>query len=311
MEQTQQTASPPPLSETLPVAALVLGASAIGTAPILVRLAEDHAVGPSAAAFWRLVLALPVLAIWAHAAGPQRTGPQSGARAGNGRRALMYSGLAGLLFAGDLITWHAGIVRTTAANATLLPNMTPVVLAIAAVTVWGERLSRSYVAALALAVLGAILLTGANLSTGGEALVGDGLSAITAVWYAGYLLAVKEARRAWSAASVMAVSTLIAAPPTLGAALVFGENLLPTALGGWVWLVLLGIFAHAGGQGGIAFGLGRLPAGFSSLVVLVQPIIAATLGWVVFKEALGPIQLGGAALILVGIAVARRSPAAV
>ncbi len=51
--------------------------------------------------------------------------------------------------------------------------------------------------------------------------------------------------------------------------------------------------------------LGRLPAGFSSLVIFLEAIAAALLAWLVLGEALGPLQGLGGGLILAGIAVAR------
>lgn len=105
----------------LPV--LILGACLTGFAPIFVRLAAADGAGPFAAAFWRFAFSLPALALWAametrSSASPQRGGGVSG---------LIL--LSGLLFAGDLATWHSGIVRTDVANATLLVNLTPILSA--------------------------------------------------------------------------------------------------------------------------------------------------------------------------------------
>ena len=55
--------NPQPSQDTpiLPLAALVLGAIAMGASPIFVRLAD---VGPFASAFWRMALAIPFLWGW-------------------------------------------------------------------------------------------------------------------------------------------------------------------------------------------------------------------------------------------------------
>src|SRR5262245_64553893 len=91
----------------LAFAALVLGAVAMGASPIFVRLAD---VGPYASAFWRTLLALPLLWLWS------RLETRRAARTRFDRSALV----AGLLFAGDLFFWHLAIVNTTVANATFL-----------------------------------------------------------------------------------------------------------------------------------------------------------------------------------------------
>ncbi|MGD2132149.1 MAG: DMT family transporter [Maricaulaceae bacterium] len=311
-----------PRERLIALAALVGGGTALGTAAIFVRLAEDAGVGPSATAFWRLLFALGPLTLWAlldarrpaPAASPTRASPDAP------RRALWFALLAGFLFAGDLVTWHAGIVRTSAANATLFANLTPAVVALGAWVVFRERPSGPILAALAMTLTGAALLSSAGLSAEtfdaapdqiGERAFGDVLSVLTAFWYAAYMLAVKAARGAWSTVRVMAVSTLVSAPCALAAALILGEPLTPTDGIGWLWLLGLALITHIGGQGGLAYGLGRLPAALSALVVLIQPVVASLLAWVLFAEALGPLELSGGALVIVGVIVAQRRSRAV
>jgi drug/metabolite transporter (DMT)-like permease len=67
--------------------------------------------------------------------------------------------------------------------------------------------------------------------------------------------------------------------------------------------------AHVFGQGSIAWALGRLPASTASVTVLVQPVAAALLGYLIFGEALTPLQAAGGALALVGVVIAQQAPA--
>ncbi len=52
--------------------------------------------------------------------------------------------------------------------------------------------------------------------------------------------------------------------------------------------------------------MAHLPAGFSALTLLIQPVGAAIFAWVLFAEALGPLQLAGGLVVLAGIWLARR-----
>ena len=88
-------------------------------------------------------------------------------------------------------------------------------------------------------------------------------------------------------------------------------QMLPASLYGWSILFGLAFISHAGGQGLLSVALGRLPAVFSSLVIFLEAIVGAGMGWLVLNEALTPVQFAGGALILFGIWVARpRSDAA-
>ncbi|MEQ8404037.1 MAG: DMT family transporter [Oceanicaulis sp.] len=284
------------------MAALFVAAALLGFAPILVKASE---LGPHAIAFWRLALALPVLLVWlvidrsrsrARRAQPVTRPP--------GMKMLL---LAGVFFAGDLAFWHTGIKITTAANATLLANLTPIPVTIAALVLFGERINARFVLAGGLALAGAGLLSAANFQLAPERLPGDVLSALTACWYAAYFLAVRAARRAGAATvQVMFWSTLVASPIALLVVTGFGEPLLPDTAAGWWPLLGLGVVAHVAGQGGVAFGLGRTPAALASLIILVQPVVAAGAGWWFFDEALGPLQWAGAGLVLLGVYAAQR-----
>src|SRR5258706_15658674 len=95
------------------VAMLVFGACVIGFSAVLVRLTG---VGPTAAGFWRLFCALPLLGIIAMRS------------AGGAGRPTPIAALVGLLFALDLGFWHYGIKYTSVALSTVLSNLTPVVV---------------------------------------------------------------------------------------------------------------------------------------------------------------------------------------
>ncbi|MDO9245802.1 MAG: EamA family transporter, partial [Phenylobacterium sp.] len=123
-------------------------------------------------------------------------------------------------------------------------------------------------------------------------------------WYSIYFLVVSSARQSMSATRIMFWSTLVGAPLLLLAALGLGEQIIPTGLGGWAACAGLGLM-HVAGQGSIAWALGRLPAATASVVVLIQPVVAAALGWMLFNELLGTWPAVGAAVALAGVVLAQ------
>ena len=99
-------------------------------------------------------------------------------------------------------------------------------------------------------------------------------------------------------------SSLTGAPLLLGSARLLGERVLPAAAGGWAACIGLGA-VHAAGQGSIAWALGRLPPATASVTVLVQPIVAAGLAWLLFNELFSAWQGFGAAVALTGVLIAQ------
>lgn len=278
-------------SRTSAMAALIFGAVAIGFAPIFVRLTQT---GPAAAGFWRLLLALPMLAPFAF-------------RAEGGGRPSRIMLLAGLFFACDLGFWHYSIVFTSVVNATVLANLTPIVVTIAGWWLFRERPARAFVIGLALGVAGAVVVAlahHAGPAIGRNPRLGDSFALLTTVWYAGYFLCVRYARGTRGAASIMFWSSLVGVI-VLGAVMVaLGEQVIPISAAGWGACIGLAL-VHVFGQGSIAWALGRLPAATASVVVLIQPAVAALLGWMLFSEAVAPIQAAGAVLALAGVAIAQ------
>jgi drug/metabolite transporter (DMT)-like permease len=282
-------------ADSLAFAALVAGAAMIACAPILVRLSDTS---PSASAFWRVALSAPLLWLWAamSRAAPRPTSTPAAALV-----------LAGLCFAGDLAAWHVSIVYTSVANATLEANFAPIFVTAAAWVLWRQRPTRLFLAALALTALGAALLIAPNFALGGRPLAGDALGVLTAVFYAGYMLALKSATRAASTARIMAVSTTVAAAALLPYALATAEVFSARDASGWTVLAALALVPQIAGQSLIAFGFARLPASLSSVSLLLQPLLAALYAWLLLGEAMSGVQIAGAAVVLAGIHLARRS----
>ncbi len=194
---------------------------------------------------------------------------------------------------------------TTIANATILANLSPAVVTVGAWLLLGERPGWRFLAGLALALLGAWGIAAAEGQGAGlDPRLGDALSASTAVWYAGYMLIVRKARAVQSTSQIMFWSSAAGAPLILAAALVLHERIAPESLGGWLACFGLGA-VHVAGQGAIAWALGRLGAATASVVVLVQPVLAAILGWIIFAEPMGPLQLLAGALALAGVVLAQ------
>ena len=273
------------------VGALVFGACVIGFSGILVRLTGT---GPAAAGLWRLVVALPLLALMTRRA----SGPLG--------RPTPIAMLCGLFFALDLGFWHYGLKYTSVGASTVLSNLAPVVVTAFAWIFLKQRPRGLFLLAMTVAVAGAWMM-GIGRGAGApviDAPLGNALSLATAFWYALYFLAIAQGRKTEAASRLMFWSGVVGAPLLLISALLLDEQILPTTLAGLAACAGLG-FVHFAGQGSIAWAMGRLPTSLASVVVLVQPVVATYAGFALFGEALGPLQTAGAAVALSGVVLAQ------
>ena len=294
-------------SATLPVAktrtqqialiALFAGAACIGFSPIFVRLSE---LGPIVTGFYRVGLAVPFLVVWL--AFEQRGKPAATASIWRSPWGLV---LSGLTFAADIGFWHLSITLTSVANATLLANFTPIFVTLGAYFIFGERFRPSFFVGLALALSGAALLMGESLSIGSSNIWGDLVGIVTAFFYGSYLLVVSRLRSTYSTATIMVWSAVITALILLPIAALAGEALVPMTFYGWAIMFGVAWVSHIAGSSLIAYSLAHLPVAFSSIGLLLQPVVAAVMAWILLAEPLGLLQGLGGMVVLAGVIIAR------
>jgi drug/metabolite transporter (DMT)-like permease len=259
--------------------------------PWLVRLSG---VGPVAAGFWRLALALPFLFVIALAVRQPVHWP--------GRPLAMLVALGGFFFAADLAAWHVGIHMTKLANATLFGNVSS--FAFAAWGLWMVRSwpSRAQGAALLLAAVGAGLLMGSSAELSARNVQGDLLALSAGVLYAGYLIAVQRARDTLAPLPLLFLSSAFGAVMLLPVALLFGEQVIPRD---WTFVVILALSSQVIGQGLLVYAIGAFSPIVVGLTLLTQPAISALVGWAVYGETLSPLDWVGAIAIAAALVLVR------
>ncbi len=275
--------------------ALLIANLALAFGPLLVRLAQSDAqVGALGSAFWRMALACPVLlaaSVRARAPLPARWGG-----------AAAIAGVAGLLFAADLALWHLGIMRTRLGNATLFGNITAILFPLYGFAVARAWPNARQAAALALAALGAMLLLGRSYHLSAQSALGDLLCILAGGCYTGYLIAIERTRGRLGPLPTLTVSVLAGTPLLLIVALAVGEPLRPHD---WTPLILLTLGSQLIGQGLILYAVARVAPLVVGVMLLIQPIVAAAIGWIVYGERLGALDVIGGVAIAIAVLLVR------
>ncbi len=274
------------MNRRVPLLVLLTGIVGISLGTVLVRWSET---GPVATGVWRLALSLPVLAWLAR------------------KQCLKRPGLAiaaGGCFAFDLGFYNVALLLTTMANAALLSNLAPALVTVAAVALGLAHGGWRTWMALVVALLGALALTQGHGGNGHT--LGDLCALASAVGYAGYQLAAQRLRRDTPTAVAMLGSSLTGVLLLLPAAWLLGERLLPVSGQGWLVLAGIALTGQLLGQVLIVWALAHLSPAFSSLALLGQPTLVALMAVPLFGELLGPLQLAGAAVLLLGVVWAHR-----
>lgn len=270
---------------------LLLANLALAFGPFLVRLADT---GPVAAGFWRLALALPLLALLCLREAPAQR------RLGGITLALVIG--AGLFFGLDIASWHIGIEATRLGNAALFGNAGSVILMAWGLIAAGRPPRALELAAIVAALGGAALLLGGSLEISQGNFTGDLLCILAGLFYAFYILMLRPARARLGQFTLLTCATAAGMPILLGIALMRGETIMPTD---WTPLIVLALGSQVFGQGLLIYSLRHFPPLVIGLALLTQPAISAALGWMAFHETLGAGDIGGMLLLAGALVIAR------
>jgi drug/metabolite transporter (DMT)-like permease len=273
---------------------MAVGLLAVSTSGPLI--AASAAVPALAIAFWRNALAGAVLLPWTLV---RRRAELTALDARERRLALV----AGLMLALHFGTWIPAISYTSVASATALVATQPAWAAIIS-TVRGEHVAGRVWAGIAVAMVGALLLTGADLTVSGDALLGDGLALLGGVFAAGYMTAGSEVRRSVTTTTYTALCYSTTAVLLLVVCLVGRQSLSGYDGRDWVRLIALTAGAQLLGHSLFNVVLKRVSPTLVSLAILFEiPGAALIAALFVAGQHVPLLAVPAAALLVAGLAI--------
>lgn len=274
--------------------ALVVGIVCIAWSAIFVRWTDIP--GP-ASAFYRMLIPAVVLI-------PTFIFDRSGIRLN--WRMLGIIALGGLFFALDLALYNTSILKTSAANATLLGNNTPIAVGLLSWLILRKRPSASFWLGLSLALAGTLVILWADLGKLTRFGMGDLMALAAAACFAVYLLATERVRTSTSTLGFLRLAMISSTVALLLINLVLGIS-LRVPQGRTLWAVLgLGLVSQLGGYLALTYALGHLPATVTSVSLLTQGPLTAVMAAVLLAEPLTWPQILGGVLVLSGVGLAHR-----
>jgi drug/metabolite transporter (DMT)-like permease len=276
-----------PVRVYLFLAAGLIAASQSGN---LIRLGDAH---PVAMAAWRLLLASSLLA------------PLAGPRLGHLRRLsgreiwLLFA--AGTSLALHFFTWIAAVQATSVANAAIFFSVNPVLVAAAGYAFFKERPSLRLAAAILLGIAGVVVIGAGDFSLRPEQLAGDGWALLSAALFTAYFLAGKRLRRTLPTDAY--VTALYAVAAAVGFAGMAALGLPAVDYSGRTWLCfgLLALVPTMIGHTSLNHALRYLRAGWLSTATLAEPLLAGTVAYFAWGEAIGIEMVAGYALVALSV----------
>lgn len=288
-------------------AALIVAIAGITWSAIFVRWAGAPG---TASAFYRVLIAGAVLVPWWLVRARGRRGSASAARRFTPRQAWI-AVAGGVFFALDLALWNSSVMRTQAAVASILGNNTPFFVGVMSWLVFHRRPRASFWIGLGLALAGCLMIIGADLRGGGArgSLPGDVMALVASVFFAAYLVTTERIRPRMDTLTFSTLAICGSIGMLLALCLALGIPLSGYPPRAWLAFAGLGIVSQLVAYFALVHALGHLPATITSVGLLAQVPSTALLAMLLLGEPLGPLQMAGAAIVLVGIYVVNRGDA--
>lgn len=274
-----------------PQLALVLGILCISIFPVLVRL---HYTNGLISAFYRMFIAtlllLPYVIIFKKFQLPAL-------------KNLIPAAICGIVFATDIAVWNIAIQESTATQATLLSNLSPVWLGIGSFLFLKNKAAANFWIGTVVALFGMVVFMGFETISLFHFDTAFFLAVLSGVFYAIYLLISKSILSKIEVLSFMTI-VLIAASLFLGfICWISHETFTGFSTTAWLVLFIQGAVCQLTAWLLISYATQHLRATRISISLLGQAVLATFLAWLFLDEKINWHMIIGGIFLLLGIRI--------
>lgn len=221
---------------------------------------------------------------------------------------LAWLGLVGHF--GYQVLFIGGLARTSVANSSLIIAASPAVIAVASALLRHERIGRLHWAGAGLSIAGIYLVAGRGATIGAGSFRGDLMMSAAVLCWAAYTIGSEPLMERHSPVGVtglsLAFGTVLYVPLLLPRILsVEWRSLSAATIGS---LLYAAVFAMCVAYTIWYSAVREIGSARTSIYSNLIPIVAMMTAVIFLREPLGARQLGGAALVLAGVALTRLRP---
>lgn len=288
-----------PAQQAKAVAALLLTMFFWGTSTVFMRTTA-LTLAPENALALRYLILVPLLALGLAAAGQWRI-----ARADWPR--LLVTALAGMFGSAWFTT--QGFARVAAGLGAVIQMVEPIIIALLAFALIGERLSQRLWLGLAVCIAGGAVLFWPDITAAAQQPAdhwGVALLIAASTCFAIFTIAAKPLLARYSGFAISAWSMVLSAPFVfLMASAPYGELLRITPSSSWFELVYLAVFNSILGNVLWTYGARHLSGASAGSFLYLMPVIAVVAGYFWLAEPVTPHLVIGGVIVLAGVALAQ------
>lgn len=217
------------------------------------------------------------------------------------KRDWLFSSIAGVFLAFHFILWFESLNYTSVASSTVLVTLQPLFAFVGTYFFFKEKITMKTIFAGAIAIVGSVLISWGDFKLNGAAFYGDILALVACALVTAYLLFGQDVRKRLSLVTYTMLVYVVSTITLLIYVLIKGESFGPYPTMDWVWFILLAIVPNLFGHTLFNWSIKYVSTNVVSIAILFEPIGAAILALLIFKEYLIVTQLLGGLIVIMGI----------
>lgn len=279
------------MTNAKPRLALAFGILCISIFPILVKLRLTPGL---ISAFYRMAIAflllLPYMLITKKFKLPQK-------------KYILLAIVCGVLFASDVAVWNIAIQESSATQASLLTNLSPLWVGIISYVFLKVKPATNFWIGTTIALFGMAMLVGFKFFLELDFDNAFMLAVLSGIFYSIYLLVSKKVLSQIDVLSFMTISLLASSIYLAIACLLMNEPFTGFTDMGWFVLLLQAVVCQLMAWLSISYATQHMRPTRVSLSLLAQAVITALLAWVFLDEKITINMVIGGLILLVGIRI--------
>ncbi len=297
----------------IPLIALFVGMSGIATTALFIKVSV-HEMSVNSTMFNRLWIASIILISLNSYKTIRLQNPnqESVEKPSYQRIDIVLLVIVSLVYIAGRYLWIFCLNETSVANAMILNSTTPLFTTVGGWLLLRQTFGIKFIIGLVIAIAGSMTLGLAELQKVDINLMGDAAALLSSICFAASLLILEKIRDKFSSSNILLWRCLIGTILVLPIVLLFEDNIFPTSRLGWIAVICMAAIGEMIGHGLLVYSVKFFPSSFVAISMLLEPIIAIILAWIIFSERLDGFTCLALALVLIGVYLSKddvdRSP---
>lgn len=223
------------------------------------------------------------------------------------QKGFLLAVISGFFLAGHFATWISSLSYTTVSSSTVLVSLSPLFVATYNVLVLKERMLRIQIVGILVTILGAVIISAGDFQISGDAIFGDFLAFLGAIFVAGYLIIGRNVRKNMALVDYVFVTYSASAFFLLALSVILRIDLAFKSVGNLALMVTHGLVSSGLGHTIYNWMLQHTTSTFVSTATLGEPVIASIMAFSFLSETPSPQTMIGGIIVIAGLYVFTRN----